>query len=73
MEEMPSLITPVQRIKVATLPLDIPCSGPVIHSGEILTTVKSHRKKLNRLFLNADMVMMKRYHDLNMQLGMLEG
>jgi len=33
MEEMPSLNTPVQRLKVAILPLDLPCSGPVTHSG----------------------------------------
>ena len=33
---------PVQRLKVAILPLDLPCSGPVTHSGEILTTGKSH-------------------------------
>jgi hypothetical protein len=36
---------PVQRLKVAILPLELPCSGPVTHSGEILTTGKSHRKK----------------------------
>ena len=42
MEEMPSLNTPVQRLKVAILPLDLPCSVPVTHSGEILTTDKSH-------------------------------
>jgi len=35
MEEMPSLNMPVQRLKVAILPLDLPCSGPVTHSGEI--------------------------------------
>jgi hypothetical protein len=46
MEEMPSLNTPVQSLKLAILPLDSPCSGPVTHSGEILTTGKSHRKKL---------------------------
>jgi len=45
MEEMPSLNMPVQRLKVAILPLDLPCSGPVTHSGEILTTGKSHGKK----------------------------
>ena len=52
---MPSLNTPVQRLKVAILPLDLPCSGPVTHSGEILTTGKSHmpRNKLPRV--------MKRY------------
>jgi hypothetical protein len=38
---MPSLNMPVQRLKVAILPLDLTCSGPVTHSGEILTTGKS--------------------------------
>jgi len=42
MGEMPSLNMPVQRLKVAILPLDLPCSGSVTHSGEILTTGKSH-------------------------------
>ena len=31
--EMPFLNTPVQRLKVAILPMDLPCSGPVTHSG----------------------------------------
>ena len=35
-------------VKVAILPLDLPCSGPITHSGEILTTGKSHRKKPDR-------------------------
>jgi hypothetical protein len=48
MEEMPSLNTPVQRLKVAILPLDLPCSEPVTLSGEILTTGKTHRKKPDR-------------------------
>jgi hypothetical protein len=48
MEDMPSHITPVQRIKVATLPMDLPCSGLETHSGEILTTGKSHKKKPDR-------------------------
>ena len=42
---MPSLNIPVQRLKVAILLLDLPGSGPVTHSGEILTTGKSHGKK----------------------------
>jgi len=46
MEEMPSLNMPVQRLKVTILPLDLPCSGPVTHSGAFLTTGKSHGKKL---------------------------
>jgi hypothetical protein len=40
------------RLKVAILPLDLPCSGPVTHSGEILTTGKSHGKKPDRFSLN---------------------
>ena len=44
---MPSLNMPVQRLKVAILPLDLTSSGPVTHSGEILTTGKSHEKKNN--------------------------
>jgi len=41
---------PVQRLKAAILPLDLPCSGSVTHSGEILATVKSHGKKPDRFF-----------------------
>jgi len=41
---------PVQRLKVAMLPMDLPCSGLIIHSGEILTTGKSHKKTMGRLF-----------------------
>jgi len=52
MEEMPSLNMPVQRLKVAILPLDFTCSGPVTHSGEILTTDKSHGKKQDRFSKN---------------------
>ena len=48
MEEMPSLNMPVQRLKVAILPLDLPWSGPVTHTGENLTTGKSHGKKPDR-------------------------
>jgi len=46
---MPSLNMTVQRLKVAILPLDLPCSGPVTHSGEILTADNSHGKKPDRL------------------------
>jgi len=42
-----SLNVPVQRLKVAILPLDLLCSGPKTHSGEILTTGKSHGKRLD--------------------------
>jgi len=49
MEEMPYLNMPAQRLKVAILPMDLPCSGPVTHSGEILTIGKSHGKKPDRL------------------------
>jgi len=52
MEEMPSLNMPVQRLKVAILPLDLTCSGPVTNSVEILTTGKSHGKKPDIFSLN---------------------
>jgi len=52
---MPSLNLPVQRLKVAILPLDLTCSGPVTHSGEILNTINSHGKKPERFSLNDDM------------------
>jgi len=42
MQEMSSLNMSVQRLKEAILPLDLPCSGPVTHSGKILTTGRSH-------------------------------
>jgi hypothetical protein len=45
LKEISSLNMPVQRLKVAILPLDLPCSGPVTHSGEILTADEAHRKK----------------------------
>ena len=48
-------ITPVHRLKVTILPLDLPCSGPVTHSGEILTTGKSHGMKPDRFSLNDNM------------------
>jgi len=48
MEEIPSLNMPVQRLKLANLPLDLPCPGPVTHSREVLTTGKSHGKKPDR-------------------------
>jgi hypothetical protein len=54
-----TLNTPVQRLKVATLPLDLPCSGPVTHSGKNLTTGNSHRKKPDRFSLNDDTVVKK--------------
>ena len=40
---------PVQRLKVAILPLGLPCSGLVTHSGEILTTGRSHKMSGNWL------------------------
>jgi len=42
-------------LKLAILPLDLPCSGLVTHSGEILTTGKSHGKKPDRFSLNDNM------------------
>jgi len=46
---------PVQRLKVAIPPLELTCSWPITHSGEILTTDKSHGKKPDRFSLNANM------------------
>ena len=43
----------VSRIKVAVLPLDLPCSGLLTHSGEILTNDKSHNMKLGGLLQTA--------------------
>jgi hypothetical protein len=48
MEEMPSINMPVLKLKVAILPLVLPCSGPVTNSGEFVTTGKSHRKTPDR-------------------------
>jgi hypothetical protein len=45
MQEMPSQNVPAQRLKVAILLWDTPCSGIVTHSREILTTDMSHKKK----------------------------
>jgi len=46
MEEMSSLNMPVQRLKVAILPLDLPCSGPITHSVEILTISKALQENI---------------------------
>jgi len=47
---------PVQRLKLAFLSLDSPCSGPVTHSGEILNTGKSHGKKLASGYARPELV-----------------
>jgi len=52
MEEMPSLNMPAQKLNLAILPLDLPCSGPITYSGEILITGKSDGKKPDRFPLN---------------------
>jgi len=49
MLEMPSQNTPVKRLKVEILPLDLTYSGLITHSGEILTIGKPHKKKLGGL------------------------
>ena len=54
MEEMPCQNMSVQRLKVAILPLDLPCSGPVTHSRDILITGRSHGKKPDRFFNEGD-------------------
>jgi hypothetical protein len=50
MEKIPSQNMPVQKLKLAFLPLDLPCSGLETHSEEIPTTGKSHNKKKDELF-----------------------
>jgi hypothetical protein len=45
---------PVQRLNVAILPLELPCSGPVTHSWLILIIGKSHGEKPDRVSLNDD-------------------
>ena len=62
-EGMPSQNTTVRRLKIAVLPLDLPCSGLVTHSGEILNTGKSHKKRPDGLFAKDD-TEMKRYYNL---------
>jgi hypothetical protein len=62
--------TPVQRLKVATLPLDLPCSGPVTHSGKILTTGKTHGKKPDRFSLNDDTDVKKAYFQLKQEFSL---
>ena len=50
---MSSLNMPVQRLKVAILPLDLPYSGSATHSGELLTTGKTRGKKPDRFSLGS--------------------
>ena len=42
MEEIPTKNVPVQRLKVAIIPVDLPCSGLVIYSRE--TNYWPHKK-----------------------------
>jgi len=51
MEETPFQNTPIQRLKVAILPLDLPCSGIVTHSHEILPNGTTNKKKPDGFFL----------------------
>jgi len=52
---MPSLNMSVQKLKVAIPPLDVPCSRPVTHSREDLTTGKSNGKKPDRFSFYVDL------------------
>jgi hypothetical protein len=45
---------PVQRLKVALLPLDELCSGNVNNSGEIIATAESHMKQPEGSFAKED-------------------
>jgi len=51
MEEMPSQNMPIQKLKLAIRPLDLPHSR-LTHSGEILTTGKLQKKKPDGIFCN---------------------
>jgi hypothetical protein len=50
MEEKQSRTTAAQRLKVAILPLDLAFSGFITHSGEILNTGKTRKKKPDGFF-----------------------
>jgi len=50
-EQLQPQNTPVQMLKLAVLPLDLPCSGFVTLAGDILTTVKSYMKKSEGLWV----------------------
>jgi hypothetical protein len=50
MKEMPSLNMSVQRLNVAILPLDLPCSGPITHSGENFNHWQVSQKKARQIF-----------------------
>jgi hypothetical protein len=63
-EEIPS-----QRLKVATLPLDLPCSGPVTHSGDISITGKSHKKKPDKMKETQQIIIMDNVISLTMYTG----
>jgi hypothetical protein len=52
MEELQSQNTPVQRLKVATPPLDLHCFGLVTHSGDISFTGKSHKNRKSPEIVN---------------------
>jgi hypothetical protein len=45
MKEMPSQNMAVQTLEVATLPLELPCSELVNHSGKIIASGKPHKKE----------------------------
>ena len=50
MKETPFQKTPIKRLKVATLRLDLASSGLGTHAGEILTTGITHKKKPDGFF-----------------------
>jgi hypothetical protein len=54
MEETQSLNMPVHNLKVAILPLNLPCYGTVTNSGEISNIGNSHRMNPGRFSLNDD-------------------
>jgi len=53
MQGMPPQNIYVHRIKTAVLLLDLPCSGLLTHSGEMVSNGISHNRKLDRLLSTA--------------------
>jgi hypothetical protein len=62
---MSSLNMLIEWLKVAILPLDLSCSGPVTHSGKILNPDKSHGKKPDGIIIIIIIVKILNYYFLS--------
>jgi hypothetical protein len=65
MEEMPSQTMPVQKLKIAVLPLGLPCSRLVTHPGVFLATGKPHKKRPEGLSRQDDSEITETAKELN--------